>query len=384
MDFELPEHIKLLKDTVRKFVDKELIPVEMKTIEGPRLKPEYREAFSKKAKELGLWLLETPVEYGGQGLGALALAAVWEEISRTVALPSRAHQIFGPSVRSTLLSLPDDMKERYLFPVLRGEKKTTLAQSEPDAGSDPGMMRTSAVRHGDHYLINGYKRWIPFADEADFFQVVAVTDPTKGSRGGLSMFLVDKDTPGVSVLGKTEHMMGDVTFEIAFDDVKVPVGNRVGDEGGGMKEAQGFISTNRIHQACHGLGVAQRCLEMITSYTEQRVTFGRPVASRQAAQFTVADLYLKHQIGQLLVYRTAWKTDNGTVTRHEPYMAKLFCTELGFEAADRCLQFHGAMGLSKDMPIEQMWRRSRSYMITGGPAEIMRTVIARHVYRMFR
>jgi acyl-CoA dehydrogenase len=177
--------------------------------------------------------------------------------------------------------------------------------------------------------------------------------------------------------------MGDVTFEIAFDDVKVPVANRVGNEGDGMKHAQGFINTNRIHQACHGLGVAQRCLEMITKYTQERVTFGRPVAARQAAQFTVTDLYMKHQLGQMLTYRTAWRLDNGTAARHEPYMAKLYCTELGFEAADRCLQFHGAMGLSKEMPIEQMWRRSRSYMITGGPAEIMRTVISRHVYKLF-
>lgn len=383
MDFELPEDIRLLKNTVRRFVDEELIPIEMKTIDGPALKPEYREALSKKTKELGLWLLTTPTEYGGQGLSALALAAFYEEVSRTVALPSRSHQIFGPSVSPILFRLSDEMKERYLYPVLRGEKKSTLAQSEPDAGSDPGMMRTRAVLNGDHYVINGYKRWIPFADTADFLQVVAVTDPEKGSRGGLTVFIVDKDTPGITVLGRTEHMMGDVTFEIAFDDVKVPVANRVGNEGDGMKHAQGFINTNRIHQACHGLGVAQRCLEMITKYTQERVTFGRPVAARQAAQFTVTDLYMKHQLGQMLTYRTAWRLDNGTAARHEPYMAKLYCTELGFEAADRCLQFHGAMGLSKEMPIEQMWRRSRSYMITGGPAEIMRTVISRHVYKLF-
>ena len=383
MDFDLPEEVTLLKQTVRRFVDEELIPIEMKTIDGPSLKPEYREALTKKTRELGLWLLTTPSEYGGQGLSVLELAGFWEEVSRTVALPSRSHQIFGPSVSPILFRLTPEMKERYLFPVLRGEKKSTLAQSEPGAGSDPGGMRTSAVRHGDHYVINGNKIWIPFADTATFYQVVAVTDKDKGSRGGLSVFLVDADTPGIKITGRTEHMMGDVTFEIAFDDVRVPVENMVGEEGDGMKHAQGFINTNRIHQACHGLGVAQRCLEMITSYTQQRVTFGRPVADRQAAQFTVTDLYIKHQLAQLLVYRTAWRLDKGIAARHEPYMAKLYCTELGFEAADRCLQFHGAMGLSKDMPIEQLWRRSRSYMITGGPVEIMRTVIARHIYKQF-
>lgn len=383
MDFELPEEVRMLKDTVRRFVDEELIPIEMKTIDGPSLKPEYREALTKKTKALGLWLLTTPKEYGGQGLSALELAGFWEEVARTVALPSRSYQIFGPTVSPILFRLTDEMKERYLLPVVRGEKKSTLCQSEPDAGSDPGSIRTRAVRDGNHYVINGYKRWIPFADTADFFQVVASTDPAKGSRGGLTVFLVDRESPGISVMGRTEHVMGDVTWEVAFDDVKVPVENRVGQEGDGMKHAQGFINTNRIHQACHGLGVAQRCLEMITKYTQERVTFGRPVSDRQATQFTVTDLYMKHQLGQLLTYRTAWKLDNGTAARHEPYMAKLYCTELGYEAADVCLQLHGAMGLSKEMPIEQMWRRTRSYRITGGPAEIMRTVIARHVYRLF-
>jgi acyl-CoA dehydrogenase len=384
MDFELPEDIRLLRETVRKYVDRELIPIEMQSMEGPELKPEIKTMLEAKARALGLWQLDTPAEFGGQGLSLLALAVVWEEISRSIALPNRGDGVFGPSPRPILLRLPDKMKERYLHPILRGEKSAAFAQTEPEAGSDPGRMRTRAVRQGDHYVINGYKRFISHAKGADFLQLVAATDPEKGSRGGLSVFIVDMDTAGLSIVRETRHMMGDVTYEIALDDVKVPAENLVGNEGDGMREAQSWISRNRVHQASHGLGVAQRCLEMIGKYAQQRVTFGEPLARRQAVQFAVAELYTKYQTGQLLTHRTAWKVDKGIASRHDAYMAKIHCTELGFEAADRCMQFHGASGLSTELPIEAMWRRSRSYLITGGPAEIMRATLAREVFKIYQ
>jgi acyl-CoA dehydrogenase len=305
-------------------------------------------------------------------------------MARTVALPPRGPGIFGPSVMNILLTLPDAQKEKYLMPVLRGEKRTAFAQTEPDAGSDPAHMRTRAVRQGDHYVINGYKRFIQHAGEADFLQLVAVTDPEKGARGGLSVFLVDMDTPGVTIAGKNVHMMGDVTYEIALDDVKVPMENLIGKEGDGMKQAQSWISANRIHQAARGLGVAQRCLELTASYAKERVTFGRPLSTRQSVQFAFTDLYTKHQAGQLLTYRTATKIDEKTAARHETYMVKIFCTELGFEAADRCMQFHGAMGLSTEMPIEKFWRASRSFMITGGAVEVMRATLARELFELYK
>jgi acyl-CoA dehydrogenase len=309
---------------------------------------------------------------------------VWEEISRSIALPNRGDGVFGPSPRPILLRLPEAMKQRYLHPLLRGEKSAAFAQTEPEAGSDPGRMRTRAVRQGDHYVINGYKRFISHAKGADFLQLVAATDPEKGSRGGLSVFIVDMDAPGLSIVRETLHMMGDVTYEIALDDVKVLAENLVGNEGDGMREAQSWISRNRVHQAAHGLGVAQRCLEMIGKYAQQRVTFGEPLARRQAVQFAVADLYTRYQTGQLLTHRTAWKVDKGIASRHDAYMAKIHCTELGFEAADRCMQFHGASGLTTELPIEAMWRRSRSYLITGGPAEIMRATLAREVFKIYQ
>ncbi len=384
MDFELPEEIRLLRDTVRKFVDRELIPIEMHSMEGPELKPEYKKSLEAKAREMGLWQLDTPAEFGGQGLSLLALAVVWEEVHRSIALPNRGDGVFGPSPRPILLRLPEPMKQKYLYPLLRGEKSAAFAQTEPEAGSDPGRMKTRAVRQGDHYIINGYKRFISHAKGSDFLQLVAATDPEKGSRGGLSVFIVDMDSKGLSIVRENHHMMGDVTYEIALDDVRVPVENLVGEEGQGMREAQSWISRNRVHQATHGLGVTQRCLEMIGKYAQQRVTFGEPLSKRQAVQFAVADLYTKYQTGQLLTHRTAWKVDKGIASRHDAYMCKIFCTELGFEAADRCMQFHGAMGLTDEMPIEAMWRRSRSYLITGGPAEIMRATLAREVFKLYQ
>jgi len=384
MDFDLPTEIRILRDTLRRFVDQELIPIEMQSMDGPDLKPDIRKRLETKTRELGLWLLEVPADLGGQDLSLLGMAVVTEELARTVALPARGPGIFGPEVRSILLSLSNEQKKRYLDPVLKGEKSTAFAQTEPDAGADPGGMRTTAVREGDYYHINGYKRFIAHAKGADFLQLVAATDPKKGSRGGLTVFLVDMDTPGVSIAGKTVHMMGDVTYEIALDDVKVPVENRIGNEGDGMKAAQTWINANRVAQAARGLGVTQRCLEMITSYAKQRSTFGRTLETRQAVQFSVADHYTKLQAGQLLTYRTAWKFDNGLLQRHETFMTKIFCTELGFESADRCMQFHGGLGTATEMPIERMWRQSRSFMITGGPVEIMRASLAREVFALYQ
>ncbi len=381
MDLELPEELRLLKQTVRTFVDRELIPIEMEAMDGPYMKPDVRARVEEKAKALGLWLLDVPTEYGGAGLNLLGLTVVWEELARTIAMPPRGPSVFGPDIRPILFTLNDAQKEKYLYPVLRGEKTTAFAQSEPDAGADPGSMRTTAVRKGDTYVINGYKRWITNAHGCDFLQLVAATDRSKGSRGGLSMFLVDTDTPGVSIVRRTPTMMGDAPSEIALDDVVVPAENMIGNEGDGMRAAQSWITAGRLYQACRGLGVAQRSLELMTDYAKQRVTFGAPIADRQAVQFMIADSYTEHQMVQLMVYRLAARTDAGTAARHEGYMAKIVGTELGFRVADRCMQIHGGIGLATEMPISKMWRDARSFMITEGPVEVMRMVLAREILR---
>ena len=337
----------------------------------------------EKAQALGLWLFDVPVEHGGQGLGLLAKAVVWTELARTIALPTRAASIFGPLVSPILFHLNDQQKEHYLYPVIRGEKVSCFVQTEPDAGGDPGAMRTTAVRHGDEYVINGTKRFITNADASDFAQVFAATDREKGSRGGISAFLVDMDTPGIKLLRQQETMMDDRPWEIAFDDVRVPAENLIGEEGEGFKHAQNWISEGRVRHGARGIGVIERCLELGASYAKQRVTFGQPLADRQAVQWMLVDMYTElHQL-RLMVHQAAWKADQGGDIRYESYMCKYFGDTKSFEAADRCMQIHGGLGLTTDLPIEKMWRDQRSFIITEGPTEILKMALARQVLREY-
>jgi acyl-CoA dehydrogenase len=381
MDFELPEELRILKRSVRRFVDEEMIPLEGKSLDGGRLKPAIKEKLEEKAKALGLWLIDVPEEFGGQGLGLLARAAVWEELGRTVCLPTRGVSVIGPDVRPILYALNEEMRERYLYPVIRGEKRCCLAQTEPDAGSDPGSMRTTAVREGDDYVINGVKRFITGADHADFAQVMAATDREKGSRGGISCFLVDMSTPGVSLGTQYKTFTEEGPWEIVFDNVRVPVANRVGEEGEGFRLGQQWLGVGRIKQASRALGVTARCLELASAYAAERVTFGAPLAQRQSVQWMLVESAVKLQAARLMVYQVAARVDAGEDARMEAYMAKLFGTEMAWRAADDCLQIHGGIGLTKDLPVERMWRDQRSHMITEGTPEMMRMVIARGVLR---
>ncbi len=383
MDFHLPEELRMLKETVRRFVDSEMIPVERETCVGDELKPEWRAKFTKRAEDLGIRGLEVPKEYGGLGLSVLARVVVWEELGRTIALPSRGETITGPNVRAILYQLQGELKEKYLLPVLRGEKRACFAQTEPDAGSDPGSMRTTAVRDGEFYVINGVKRFISHADKADFAQVMAATDRAKGSRGGISCFLVDMDTPGVKISTRYETMMGDRPCEIVFDNVRVPATNRVGAEGEGFKLGQQWIGMGRVKHGARALGVAERCLEMATSYAKQRVTFGKPLADRQAIQFMLVDSYVELNAARLMVYQAASKMEAGEDARVEGYVCKSYADEMAFRVADRCMQIHGGIALTTDLPIEKFWRQQRSYRITEGATEVMKMVIARHVLRTY-
>src|SRR5438046_396370 len=351
MDFELPEELRVLKATLRRFVDNELIPIERKTTDGEQIKPNYLSRFENRAKALGIWQLDVPTEYGGGGMSTLARAVVWEELSRTIALPARGEGITGPSARGILYSLKGEMKEKYLLPVLRGEKKVCFAQTEPDAGSDPGGMRTTAVRDGNHYVINGVKRFITGADKASFMQLMAATDRSKGSRGGISCFLVDMDTPGVKLTTSYQTMMGDRPWEIVLDNVRVPAEHLIGEEGQGLGLAQKWLGAGRIKHGARALGVAERCLEMSTSYAKQRSTFGRPLADRQAIQWKLADIYIELQAARLLVYKAASRLDKGEDAREDCYVCKYFADEMAFRAADHCMQIHGGIALTTALPI---------------------------------
>jgi len=383
MDYELPEELRMLKETVRRFVDREIIPVEREAYEGHQLKPDYRARFEEKAKEIGLWMYDVPEEYGGLGMGLLARCVVWEEMGRTIAIPTRGGHIFGPVVSPILYYLNDEQKERYLWPVLRGERRCCFAQTEPDAGGDPGGMRTTAVKDGNEYVINGYKRFITGADKADFAQVQAATDRSKGSRGGISTFLVDMDTPGIKLVRPQETMMDDRPWEIAFENVRVPPENMIGAEGEGFKFGQTWITAGRMRHAARGIGVAERCMELAGKYSNERETFGQKLSARQAVQFMLVDSWMETRQLRLLVYNVAARFDAGEDIRYDSYMAKIAGDELAFRVCDRAMQIHGGIGLTTDLPIEKLWRDSRSMVITEGPPEILRMALARGFYREY-
>ena len=383
LNFDLPEEIRMLREAVRKFVDRELIPIERNTRVNNKLKPEIYAELTTKAQALGLSGYDVPREYGGLGLGLIAKVTVWAELGRSIALPTRGVDIFGPNVSPILYHLNEEQKKKYLLPTLNGELKWCLAQTEPDAGGDPGGMRTTAVRDGDHYVINGMKRFITGADEADYAQLIVATDRAKGSHGGISAFIVDMKSPGVRLLRAQELVIDDRPWEIALEDVRVPVEDRIGEEGDGFRRAQHWLNVGRIRHGARSLGVIERCLDLGTAYAKQRVTFGQPLAERQAIQWMLADMFMDHHQLRLMVYDAAWKYDQGRDIRAEAYMAKMFGDTQSFRAADRCMEIHGGMGLATDLPIEKFWRDQRSMMITEGPIEILKMALARHVLRAY-
>jgi acyl-CoA dehydrogenase len=375
--FALAPELRMFRDTLRRFVDEELIPLEARR---PRPSPAEEARVTGRARALGLWLLDVPEEWGGQGLGIAGQAVFWEQISRSVAFPPRDTGVFGPFVGPLLLTaLNADQRERYLFPTLRGQARPCFAITEPDAGSDPGAIRTRAVRDGASYVVNGVKRFITGAEKASFAQLIAVTDPARGTRG-MSCLLVDMASSGVLVTAQYETMMGDRPCEVVFEDVRVPAENLVGAEGDGFRLAQDWITSGRVlRHGARSCGIAERCLELGAGYAKQRSTFGAPLASRQAVQFALADTYAELQMVRLLVQRAAWKLETGQDARLDSWLAKTQGAEMGFRAADRCMQMHGGIGLTADLPIERMWRDQRSFMITEGPGEVMRAAIARQV-----
>ena len=361
--------------SLRRFVGRELMPFERRAMSDAE-----REDIQRKAREAGFWLMDVPESLGGQGLGLQGMAVFWHEISRTIAVPARDHSLFGPGIGPILLSLTGEQKRRYLDPVLAGLKTTCFAQTEPDAGSDPASMRTRAVRAGGGYVINGVKRFITRADKADFAQVIAVTDPDKGARG-ISCFLVDMDTPGVRISAKHQTMMGEAPCEIVFDDVTVADDNRVGAEGQGFAFAQRWLTEGRIRHGARACGVAERCLALTIDYAKQRKTFGDVLAERQGVQWILADCFTELHAATLMVADAAAKLDAGEEARAETYMVKIYGDEMGFRVADRCLQLHGGIGLTTELPIEKFWRDQRSFMITEGPTEVLRTALAKLILR---
>src|SRR5258705_4778236 len=359
MDFNLPEEIQILRETVRRFVDKELIPLDQEyrhDSEGP-MPEDLLKPLQEKAKGMGLWMLDVPAEYGGAGLGLLPRCIIHEEIARAASCLFRSLDLCGPEVRPVLFHCDEEQKKRFLEPVLRGELRFCFAQTEPDAGSDPANMRTRAVKNGDHFVVNGTKRFITAAGRSDYAQLMALTDPEKKARGGITCFAVDLKSPGVHLERQWPTMMGEAPWQLLFDKVRVPAPNVIAQAGGGFSIAQKWIGEGRIRgHGARPVGIARRALDMMIEYSKVRVTFGRPLADRQAIQFMIPDSAMEVHAVRKKLYECAWRVDRGEDVRDLSYMVKVMATEMASRVVDRAIQVHGGLGFIKRLPPEWRYR----------------------------
>jgi len=383
MDFELGEEHRMLKELVARFVADALMPLEPKVLEresrgeGAGLTESERKPIDAKARELGLWGLDAPSEFGGSDLPVEAMVGVHEELGKTVTPYTFPPD--SPNLRMLMVAANEEQRQTYLGPYARGETISAIGISEPGAGADPAAMITRAVRDGDEWVINGRKIWISRAQDADFTILMAVTDKAKGARGGMSAFLVDKGTPGFNVLRRIAMIGGHVTYEIALEDCRVPAGKLLGTEGQGFAPMQIRLSTRRVQMACWCIGIAQRAVDMICEHARQRVTFGAPLADRQTIQWWVADAATQIHACRLMVYDAACKVDRGRDARSEVSMIKVFATELAWDIIDKAMQTFGAMGMAKEIPLQLMASKVRLMRIYDGPSEVHRWVIARNL-----
>lgn len=383
MDFELSEEHRMLKDLVRHFVDDELLPLEAAVLEreanghGLGLTKAETEKIDEVSRKLGLWGLDAPEDIGGSDLPAVAMVGVEEEIGRTITpytLPPDS-----PNLRMLMATVNERQRVAYLEPYVRGETVSAIGISEPGAGGDPAGMITRAERDGDDWIINGRKIWISRADHADFTILMAITDKEKRARGGISAFLVDRDTPGFNVLRRIPMIGGAATYEIALEDCRVEGWKLLGTEGNGFAPMQLRLGTRRIQMAAWSIGMAQRALDMIIEYAPQRVTFGQPLSDRQAIQWWVADAATRIHAARLMTYDCAWKLDQGRDVRLEISMIKAYATEMAWEVVDRAMQTYGAMGMTKELPLQLMASKIRTMRIYDGPTEVHKWVVARNL-----
>jgi len=383
MDFELSEEHRMLKDLVARFVKDQLAPLEPKVLaaeaagQGLHIPEADRKRLDAVSRELGLWGLDAPEDVGGSNLPMVAMVGVEEELARTVTpytLPPDS-----PNLKMLMATVDERQRVAYLAPYVAGETISAIGISEPGAGGDPAGMKTYAERDGDDWVINGRKIWISRAADADFTILMALTDRNRGARGGISAFLVDKGSPGFNVVRPIPMVGGAVTYEVVLEDLRVPGWKLLGTEGNGFAPMQTRLSTRRIQMAAWSVGMAQRALEMILEYAPQRVTFGVPLSERQAIQWWVADAATKIHAARLMTYDCAWKLDQGRDVRNEISMIKAFATEMAFEVVDHAMQTYGAMGMTKELPLQLMAGKLRTMRIYDGPTEIHKWVVARNL-----
>ncbi|WP_085524277.1 acyl-CoA dehydrogenase family protein [Tuberibacillus sp. Marseille-P3662] len=379
MHLRLNDEQKMVQKTIRKFVENELMPLEPEVLrnerEGrPGISPEKAQELQDKAKDFGFWGINTPEEYGGADLGQMMLAIVMMETSRTF-VPFQ----FGGFADNILYYGNEAQKEQYLFPTIRGEKKSCFAITEPEAGSDTRRIQMSAVKDGHEWVLNGEKTFITNGHEADFVMVFAVTDKEKNGHGGVTCFLVDRDMGWES---EYIHTMGEWgPASLIFNNVRVPEENILGELHGGYKLGLEWIGFNRWVVAARAIGAAERLLQDAIDYSKQRMTFGKPIADRQAIQWQIADSAVEIEATKGLVFNAAWTLDQGEDNRQLASMAKLFGANMGNRVIDRVLQIHGGMGYTKELPIERWYREARLWRIYDGTDEIQRMIIARNLLK---
>lgn len=376
MNFNLSQEHRLIQKTIHEFAEKEIAPLASeidRTDEFPR-------SLYKKAAEIGLIGITAPVEYGGGGVDVLGSTIVIEELAK--ASFSLTGCCLGNISAVERLSVfgTEEQKRKYIPPIIKGEKICSFAITEPEAGSDTANIKTTAVRDGNSYVLNGTKTFITLAHVADLVTVVAVTDKTKVPPG-VSLFLVEKGTKGFST-GKKEELLGmrgTAGGELIFEDCRIPKENLLGIEGKGYRMLMEALFRGRVRTAAHCIGLAQVAMEDAVKYVKQRVQFGKRIGEFQAIQFLIADMSTQIDAARLLVRKAAFLTDQGIRCSRESAEAKLFASDVAMKCAIDALQIHGGYGYTKDYPVERYFRDAKLHQIDEGTNQIQRIIIAREL-----
>ena len=379
VDLTLNDEEREIRSWVRTFVTKELVPLEQEVLVRERrgergLRPEELKALRGTAKASGFFGIQTPEDHGGMGLGAVMAALIEVELGRTF-----VQFTFGGDADNILYDANEEQQRTYLLPTISGERKSCFAITEPGAGSDARAIRTSARREGDEWVIDGEKTFITGGTEADFVMVFAVTDKEKGADGGVTCFLVDRERGWTSQQIDTMGEWGPAA--LVFKGVRVPHSAILGEEGKGFDLAMRWIGRGRYLLPARALGACERLVEMAMEQARNRVTFGQPIADRQAIQWMIADSAVEIEALRWLVLAAAWQVDQGLDSRQAQSMAKLYGGVKANEIVDRVLQIHGGMGYTRELPIERWYRELRLLRIYEGTDEIQRRTIARNLLK---
>ena len=381
MDFEIAEEHRMLRDLVARFVNDELMPLEKGVLareasgQGSALTAEESARLDARSRELGLQGLDAPEEFGGSAMPVVAMVGVNEEMGKTCV--DYRFPPDSPNLRMLNLAANPMQREKYLGPYARGEMTSAIGISEPGGGGDPASMRTRAVADGDDFIINGRKIWISKGGTVDFLILMASTDPGKGAKG-ITAFIVDKGHPGFIPERRIPMIGGRFTWELVFEDMRLPKTAVLGDVGNGYGIMQQRLNSRRIQMAAVCCGRARRALDMMREWVTQRKTFGALLSDRQAIQWWIADAETKLFACRLMTYNTAAKIDAGQQARVECSMIKVYATEMAQDILDKAMQSFGAMGMTKELPLHLMSSSTRLGRIYEGPSEVHRALIARY------